>query len=359
MRILAFSNYDIGGIHKLWNEEKQEAPSQHMWGGVQLSERGHDVVYLDFEQSKWLKWLYGKLRMVGDLGLQLDVKRKARNFDAVYCAHQPTVALLSLFRRIGLFRKPLVAVGYQTPRSNGFVARTYAKLFINGLDRLLCMSDEMEADLGRLGVKKAKMGQIRWGVDMKYYPFGETAEADVPHFLSVGKTFRDFGALISGFPFDRARLTVFGAGHELNVPIPTEADGRLEIRSDWMEWREYVQLLPGFHAMVLPIDMKASNANNAIGLTAVTEALIAGLPVISTDNRYIGIDLAGDGIGYWVEPGSSDAWSAAISKCCDDLETLHAMRRKARDVAETRINIQAFADVLEAELQGVVNAPRS
>jgi glycosyltransferase involved in cell wall biosynthesis len=349
MRVLAFNNYDIGSIASQWEAEGRDAPSQHLWGCPELEDLGHSVSYLPFDGSSVFKALSRGTRFLGDLDLQRRVLAQANAFDVIYCAHQPTVAGLALLRALGLLRKPVVAVGYQSPRALGLVSQVWSKLFVQGLDRLLCMSDEMLRDFERLGMDAAKLGQIRWGVDLSHYGIGPAGSE--PHFVSVGKSFRDFDSLVRGFPFDRARLTILGAGRDLDLP-DAPAD-RLTIRGDWIDWREFAQILPGFDGMVLPIAMDRSRGNNAIGLTAVTEALASGVPVVATHNPYIGIDLEAEGVGRWVAPGDPQGWRDAVGSVLDAPDPA-GMRTSARALAEDRINITAFAATLDQALRDAV-----
>lgn len=353
MRILAFNNYDIKSIADEWNGEGRDAPSQHLWGCPELERLGHDVTYLEYDVSPTLKTLSQKARVLGDLDLQKRVLAQAGSYDVIYSGHQPTVSLLALLRSLGVLKTPVVAVGYQSPRSTGAIYRAWTKALVGGLDRLLCLSDAMEADFIGLGMRPDRLGQIRWGVDMRHYTWEAELPGGDPHFVSVGKSFRDFSALIQGFPFDRARLTILGAGKSIDVDLPPAAKGRLEIRSDWIDWREFARILPGFHGMVLPIDMVQSRGNNAIGLTAITEALASGLPVIATDNPYIGIDLEAEGVGHWVQPGAPDGWRTAIQAICDAPDEAAQMRRRARELAERQINIDAFAATLDQTFRAV------
>lgn len=352
MRILAFNNYDIATIAQDWEAEGRNAPSQHLWGCPELRALGHDVTYLPFAGSKRLKSLSRATRIFGDLDLQKRALRAAETHDVIYCAHQPTVAWLAMLRAAGRLKTPVVAVGYQSPRGTGPVARLWARGLVKGLDRLLCMSDAMEADFRALGLASSQMGQIRWGVDLRHYSTGPLPRG-IPHFVSVGKSFRDFQTLIDGFPFDQAELTILGADRSLDVDLSNVPDGRLHIRGDWIDWREFVKILPGFHGMVLPIDMNGSRGNNAIGLTAVTEALACSVPVVATGNRYIGIDLAVEGVGHWVAPGDPEGWRRGVEAICADPDPL-ATRVRARELAETRINIETYAATLDAALRSVV-----
>lgn len=345
MRVLAFNNYDIGSIAAQWEGEGRDAPSQHLWGCPELSDLGHDVTYLDFDGSQALKALSRATRVLGDLDLQRRALRLAEGYDVIYCAHQPSVAGLAALRAVGRLKTPVVAVGYQSPRSTGALSRCWSNAFVRGLDRLLCMSHEMQDDFLTLGMGADKLKQIRWGVDLRHYRVA-APEGDA-HFVSVGKSFRDFDTLLRGFPFDRARLTILGAGQDLDLPdVPQD---RLTLRADWIDWREYTQILPQFDGMVLPIAMGKSRANNAIGLTAVTEALACGVPVVATHNPYIGIDLEHEGVGVWVAPDDPEGWRRGVAAVLDAPDPTQ-MRNRARALAEDRINITGFAQTLHETL---------
>lgn len=353
IRILAFNNYDIKSIFDQWNAEGQNAPSQHLWGGPELQQLGYAVTYMDYDGSAMLKSLSRKTKVLGDLDLQKRVLNCASQYDVIYCGHQQTASGLALLRSLGLLKTPLVAVGYQSPRSIGLAYRVYTRALVGGLDRLLCLSQAMEEDFIQLGMRPDRMEQIRWGVDMRHYSFRPDLPVGEPHFVSVGKSFRDFQSLIHGFPFDKARLTIMGAGKSIDAKLPPEADGRLEILSDWIDWHDFVKMLPAFHGLALPIATDKSRGNNAIGLTAVTEALASGLPIIATHNPYIGIDLEAEQVGYWVQPNDPNGWRAAISAFCKNTEKAAQMRCNARRLAQTQINIAKFAVTLDQTFREV------
>lgn len=339
MRVLAFYNYDIKSISDAWTEEGRNAPpSQHLWGVPELQRRGHDVCYLDYEYRAALKTVR-ELRVLGDLDLQKRALAVAAEYDAIYCAHQPSAAVLALLRKWGWLRMPVVALGYQSPRSTGRAMRIWCNGFVAGLDRLLCLSDAMERDFLGLGMPA-----------QRHYHARTTRPEGDPHFISVGKSFRDFESLIQGFPFDRARLTVLGAGEAPDLSAPASAEGRSTVQNGWIDWKEFVRILPDFQALVLPVDLARSRGHNAIGLTAVTEALASGLPVVVTQNPYIGVDIETEDVGAWVAPYSPEGWRETINAICDDPGARLAMGRRARSLAEHRINIESFADTLEQTL---------
>ncbi len=353
MRVLIFNNYDLKSIETDWLSTSGDSPSQHLWGGPELRDLGHDVEFLEFAGVGWLKSLSRILRVFGDLDLQYRAMKSAKDFDVIYCAHMPTVAFLAILRTLRLFQTPVIAVNYQSPAKKGLLERIWARVFVGGLDRILSLSEEVENDLRKLGVSEARLVQVRWGVDIRHYKCKQRPSGDEPHFVSVGKSFRDFQSLISGFPYEQAKLTVLGAGKEFDVDVPPKAEGRLIIRSEWIDWRDYIGCLPDFDALVLPISLEETRGNNAIGLTAATEALASGIPVISTENSYLGINLEAEGVGCWVPACDPDAWCRILSEFASDRDASAEMRVRARKLADECFNIRSFASTLSDAINEV------
>jgi glycosyltransferase involved in cell wall biosynthesis len=65
----------------------------------------------------------------------------------------------------------------------------------------------------------------------------------------------------------------------------------------------------------------------------INEAMVCGLPVITTRNAGASSDLVKDGVnGYVVEPGSSHQLFCALKKITDDEERARLMGKASRDI---------------------------
>ena len=109
-------------------------------------------------------------------------------------------------------------------------------------------------------------------------------------------------------------------------------------------------------AVLVPLAVQHLRVDNAIGLTAVLEALSLGVPVVVTRNDFLGIDIEAEGVGVWVAPGDPGDWSRTLSDLAQDLPRLRAMGRRGRQLAENRLNIETYARVLADNIAAVVRA---
>ena len=350
MKIALTNNYDLAAILSAWRKENGDAPSQHLWGYVELTAMGHDITLVTEKRNALLSTLSTKLRGIGDLELQYRLATSQRSYEAIYSGHHLTTALLALLRRIGVIRTPLVAVAYQVPRSDSALARLFTTLFVKGADKLLCLSDQLMHDYERLGVPRRRMNRVHWGVDMRHYhplPRGGTEEAggaETPYLLSPGKSFRDYNTLFRGFEqVSGCRLVVTGA-MSLQVPQYLSAPERVHVEREFIPWRDLLKLYASALAIVIPVDVHAGTFNNAIGLTNATEALACGRPIIATENPYLGIDIEGEGVGIVVKAGDADGWAKAIRHLLENPREADAMGARARRLAESRFNISSYAE---------------
>lgn len=346
IRILAFNNYDIKRILNLWITENRAAPSQHLWGLPELEEMGFEFEILDYQKSKILKQLSKSLGVFGDLDLQWRALKKAKGFDVIYCAHHPTAALLSLFRRLGVLKTPVIVVGFQSPKKNNALWRLVTKLYVRGFDKLLCMSKEMEEDFLNLGMPAEKMSQIRWGFEYKFYHPREKPKGKIPRFIAAGKAHRDYVSLINGFPFDLAELVVCGAGSDILNHMPEGNEDRLVIVKEWLDWKKFGEMVSESHGFIIPLDMTGLKVNNAIGLTACLEACSSGVPVVITKNPYLGVDIEMEGVGVWVEPDNPQDWNRTIRYLVENENQRARMGMTARELIENELNIGAFSSAL-------------
>jgi glycosyltransferase involved in cell wall biosynthesis len=72
-----------------------------------------------------------------------------------------------------------------------------------------------------------------------------------------------------------------------------------------------------------------------------------------TRNAHIDIDIEGEGIGIWVEPGDEEAWRRSLRYLQQNRDTAAAMGRRARALLQERYHIDRFAAQLTAHLERV------
>jgi len=362
MKVVLVNNYDLLHISELWKQEQGQAPAQHLWGYSTLEKYDIQVDVLPFERYRLLKKISKKLKLFGDLDQQIRLLFNANRYDAIYSAHHLTTLLLALLRLIGILKRPIVAIAYQAPRSKNFLVKVFTKLFITGNDKILCLSDDLLRDLEDMGVPSSKLSLIDWGVDLKFYnPYlaatnQETNQENIEqqkYIFSPGKTYRDYPTLTDAVRHIDCHLLVSGSGLVNTDDLPKPLPENIEILETELCWKDFINLYRQSYAVVIPLQDNQAKLKNAIGLTAVTEAIAMGKPIIMTRNDYLGIDLEAAGIGLWVEPGDTEGWRTAITYLLAHPDVAQEMGRKARRMAEESFNLEHFSKQLAQQLQQV------
>jgi len=374
MRIALTNNYDIAGIRGMWLQEGKNAPTQHLWGYAELCEMGHDVEIMPAPSSAWLKVVSRRLKVFGDIETQWRIFLNASQYDVIYSAHHLSTATLSALRVLRILRVPVVAVAFQVPRRKGVLARLFTKIFVAGNDKILCLSRQCREDMAELGVPAQRLAVASWGVDLAHYHISETSFAvqtpskdpplepsqsapPKPFLLSPGKAFRDFRSLAAGMAaITRCDLVIAGVP-SLATESYIVSSANIRVLKSFVPWRELLKIYADAFAVLIPVDVGAGYFNNAVGLTNATEALAFGKPILATRNPYLGFDVEREGVGLWVDPYDSGGWTKAINVLLDNPDTCKRMGLKARALAETHYNIQAFSGQVAAAVISVVQSP--
>ncbi|BAU44420.1 glycosyltransferase family 4 protein [Leptolyngbya sp. O-77] len=291
-------------------------------------------------------------------------------YDVIYSAHYLTTGLLSFLSILGLLKKPIVAIGYQAPRTKSFHWKLFVKTFIEGNNKILCLSESLLKDLEDLGIPRQKLEVIEWGTDLRFYQPAErdetqTDQASVERFiLSPGKSYRDYPTLVKAFANLDCCLTICGAGRLDLKCLKEEAFGdaaqqfpdNVSVIQEMLDWRDFIRLYQQAYAVAIPIIEEETRFKNAIGLTVLTEAMAMGKAIVMTRSDYVGVDLEREGIGLWVEEGDVDGWQRAIAYLLDNPKETREMGRRARLLAEQRFNLEQFSKKLADSLWQAYNA---
>ena len=362
MRVILVTNYDLSGILESLQQEQGNAPAQHLWGYTYLNDHDVSIEILPFEKYTFLKRISEKLKVLGDLDQQLRLLIKHDQYDVIYSAHNLTTLFISFLRLLRILKKPIVTVAYQAPREKNFYWKLFVKLFIGGNDKVLCLSEALLNDLEEFGVSKQKLELIEWGTDLKFYNsdslyinqhnFNQHNQFDGQNFIfSPGKTYRDYPTLLQAFTDVDWRLTICGAG-KFDLSDSSESiPSNVTIIPDMIDWRDFIKLYQQAYAVAIPLVNDTSKFKNAIGLTALTEAMATGKAIVMTRNDYAGVDLEREGIGIWVDPGDVEGWRKAISYLLEHPEVNREMGKKARLLAEKKFNLELFSKKLAKYLQ--------
>ncbi|GAB4138203.1 MAG: hypothetical protein Fur0046_12690 [Cyanobacteria bacterium J069] len=364
MKAVLINNYDLLGILDLLQQESGNAPAQHLWGYSLLSRHDIGVDILPFQGSVFLKKISEKLKFLGDLDQQLRLLLTCHQYeyDVIYSAHYLTTAFLSFLSVVGLLKKPIVAIGYQAPRTKAFYWKFFVKTFIEGNNKILCLSKSLLQDLEEFGVPRQKLDLIEWGTDLRFYQPADPDQVQQsearPFILSPGKSYRDYATLVKAFSGFDGELTICGAGQldcqalkdQTRSQSMDKLPDNISVVEEMLDWRAFIRLYQQAYAVAIPLLDEKTKFKNALGLTVLTEAMAMGKAIVMTRNEYVGVDLEQEGIGLWVESGDVEGWRRAIAYLLAHPDETRDMGRRARLLAEKRFNLENFSQKLAESL---------
>jgi glycosyltransferase involved in cell wall biosynthesis len=361
-RVLMTNNYDMPLQLKLWQDAAGERPSQHLWGVAQLERAGYRTTLIPFRTTGLAARISATLPLFGDLTTQWYALTHLRDYDVLYSAHQNPLLFLAFLRRIGVFPRPIVSVLFRS-YGRSAAARLFLGLALRGYDVLMTLTEDIARAMRINGTwSEHRLGALPWGLDLP--AFDQAIEDVAPatgaerHFMSAGKTYRDFGVLVEAFRQLPEKLRVYySPDNDSALAAKAAANGLANISFrdlEFADWRNVSIINKQAFAVLVPLDLtKAVAYANGFGMTSLLDAMGAGRPVIMTRTPYPVIDVEREGIGIFVDGADPANWAAAIRRLADDPEAAEAMGRRARQLCETTYSIETYAKGLMAHIDRV------
>jgi glycosyltransferase involved in cell wall biosynthesis len=320
---------------------------------VQLEAAGYPTRMIPFAASPRLDRLSARLGVLGDLAQQWYAFRHRDTYDVLYAAHQNPLLLLALLRRLGLFRKPMISVLHRSYGTSA-AARLFVGACLRGYDALMTVTREIARAMRAEGRwREERLLALPWGLDVPAFDAAvagiRTADGSDRHFMSTGKTHRDFRVLVEAFrACPEARLRVYhGDDNDAALAARAEAGGLGNVAfrlAGFDDWGDIARINKEAFAVLVALDVHhAARYANGFGLTALLDAMAAGRPVLMTRTAHPVIDIEAEGIGLFVDGADPAAWAAAVRRLARDPAAAEAMGRRARRLCETTYNIEAYA----------------
>lgn len=360
MKVILVNNYSMTAQWEFWLKENYQCPSHHLWGATTLPKYGIDVDILPYEKYSLLKKISQKLKIFGDLDQQLRILFLNSEYDAVYSGHHLTTALLAFLRAIGIFKKPIVAIAYQSFQKK-ISSQLYTKLFLQGHDKLFCLNNEIKDHLkDEFDIPAHKLEILEWGTDLPYYQVKninheDEAESSSRLILSIGKTYRDYDTLIKAFSQINCHLKICAYGNSF-FSDTSGLPSNISIIEKSLSWQEILAAYQEAYAVAIPLNIRQDKPYNAIGLTTLLEAMSMGKAVVMTSNQFVGIDVEKQRIGIFVEQGDVQGWQQAISYLLEHPDETREMGNRARRLCEEKYNLEVFTSRLSELLKDVLRS---
>src|SRR5690554_258495 len=87
-----------------------EYPMHHVWSYDQLIEAGIPVVGIEYNNKSKLN-RFGNNMQIPNLQQQINLLRRSKEFDLIYAPFIADVYLLAFLKVLGLYKKPVFALG--------------------------------------------------------------------------------------------------------------------------------------------------------------------------------------------------------------------------------------------------------
>lgn len=327
----------------------------HLWGVTQLEKHDLGLYILPHKKYTYLKDISEKIKLLGDLDQQLRILLKQNEFDVVYTGHYFNTLLLAFMRQIGLFKKPIFAIAYQSLPTNP-LTYLFFNYLVKGHDKLICLNPIIKQQFqSDFKISQEKLEIIDWGIDLLYCDQKVTRKEEktkinnAPYIISAGKSHRDYNTLAEACKNTNYYLKIYCTkdsapdfsyvSNNIQVVYDEQKSCSLTDEEIYTEYNES-------YAVAIPLITNKHNSHNMIGFTSLLDSMAMGKASIMTRNHSISIDIEQEGIGIWVDSGDVLGWQRAITYLMEHPEEAKAMGQKARHLCETKYNLNEFSDSL-------------
>lgn len=359
-RIFLINNYSMERAYSLW--EKGLSGSHHVWGKVELDQRGKvDMTVFPHEKHPFLNKL-GKIFGIGHLDQQVRILFNLRKFDILYSPYSKSNTKLLLFlKALGLFRKPIVVTIHQPfwrGRNENKFFRSYSRFYILNYTASIFLSEPLldkTIKLLKIPEKdyKNKFSLAQWGPDITYYErycLKRKSFEECDFFISAGHTDRDFETLIEAFRGLDYKLKIFCTPNSIpkTVDIPPNVEVNWEVTLSF-------DLIPYYQrsiAILIPLKYPMSK-EGCQGMTSLQDVVSFGKPLIMTRNPCLNLDVEKEGIGYCVDMYDINGWKEKLKILKENKEIWLEMSNNSQSTFKDKFNSDIFAAQLENVLLSV------
>lgn len=356
-RLLALNNYDLARVEA--EVARGDKPAHHLFGVDALRRAGWDITLVPPDSGPaTLRTLDAALRRMrwpvplGSLAQQWLAWRTRRQWSAIYAPCQTQTQALAYARALGLADAPLVTLAHH-PLERGRLAwmrSPFLRWQFAGTTKFPALSAPLAAAIARAAGRGAEFSRaLSWGPEVAYYDrFRRTGSGHGA--AAAGRTGRDWPTMLQGAGLAGGALTIYTTESTACSASPNVRLHRVASEAE-LPYPRLLTELAGARVLAIPLRRDSSLA----GLTNLNDALGLGKPVVMTRHPLIDLDLEGEGIGRWVEPGDVAGWAGALRWFDSHPAEAEAMGRRARAIAEARWNYSLFCAELTRLLCSVVD----
>ncbi len=327
-----------------------EYPLHHVWCYDKIKEDGIPVEGIDYNNNSWVNRLGNKFWMF-NLQQQVNMLKRSKDFDIIYAPFIADVFLLALLKSLGLYKKPIFALGLDTHLP--FKSEPFKKLrqklirmvYKHGIDSLLFFNESIYKKSKEHGRLSKFDTFCEWGADLDFFSNFIDRQTEPPALdfvYSTGGTGRDFKTLIKAFDdidFNLKITTKRDEGLE-NAPANVIIDNSVQpgLHSVGLIRKEY------YNSLAVAISLKKTGHFWPVGITVIMEALAMAKPIVSTVNDMYPFDLEKERIGFYVDYNDVEGWKDRINYLINNPDEAKEMGERGRYLCEKKYNYKLFSD---------------
>lgn len=357
MRVLyLFSGIRGGLVEKV---KRGEDPGDGTWGMVRLPHFGVEAEHLELEQvlpdglAKWLR-----RRVFGNYGAHVPFFFNFFRYDIIFTAGAFYSQLLfTVAKMVFRFRRPMwVMHDFSITGFLGSEMTIRQKVF-----RFITARADGIVTVGKEEAERLKKRFPHLAERITYIPFG----VDIEFFKPQTVTETERLVLSAGVDPDRDWETLFKACEGLDVQViaATRPRGRKDVALPVFVKRQLFPLkeLPHEYArasmIVIPLNT-ATGINDAMGCTALFEAMAMGKAVIATSTHTMRSYVTHGENGLLVPEGNIEALRSAIRELLEDVDKRTRLGRSARAYAVEHLDAEKLAGRLAEYFKGLAAGKR-
>lgn len=305
--------------------------------------------YLDVEETvrgMVPAWLY---RLFPWQARSLVLLPRVRAYDAVIAQDDlPLGYAVSLMSRFARRKTRWICIAINTSilirrHARHPVRRFLLATFWKSFTRIVCLSREQLEDLARVGIPRARLAFVPFGVDAAFYA-DVAGTGDGEFVVSVGRDLgRDYPTLLEAAEGSRHPFVIVAAHKNLpdGTPLPQNVTVRYnlplaEVRDLYAQARLVV---------VASKEADALEGSDCSGQTVILDAMAAGRAVLATERAWMADYFTSDEI-VTVPPGDPATLLAAIEDLWRDAGRRARLGAAARAKVQSAYNTKTFARAL-------------
>lgn len=356
--------YSLDEIMK-FIEDGGEYPRHHVWCYDQLNANGLPTEQIEFDKNSFLNKVGNKI-LISNLQQQINLLKRSKEFDVVYSPFIGDVFLLALLRKIGLFKKPIVGLAFETyiPFKNNFLKKLRQQLlrniYINGIDSLLFYTNYLYDKNVENGDTNGKQHLSNsFGADLDFFNNfieRQTEPPSLDYIYSTGGSGRDYKTLISAFKQIDFTLKIT-TKRDLDEHLVKTITPNVIIDNSIVPGLYSVGLIRKeyYNSLAVAIPTTNYNHHSPVGNTVIMEAFAMGKPVLATRNRSYPFNLEKEKVGFEIDHGDVQGWKDCVNYIIAHPEEAIEMGERARYLCAKKYNYKSFSQ----EIISLINKTRS